>query len=66
MNRVKFDERKIAEKQIDRLPETIGVTHPFFVIMDRGYPSIPSFLRMMDKGIKIDKKQMLPLYWYRK
>lgn len=52
INRVKFDEMKIAEQQVDRLPETIGVTRPFFVIMDRGYPSIPSFLRMMDKGIK--------------
>lgn len=52
LNRVKFDEMKIAEQQIDRLPETIGATRSFFVIMDRGYPSIPSFLRMMDKGIK--------------
>ncbi len=52
LNKVKFDEMKIAERQIDRLPETIGTSRPFFVIMDRGYPSIPAFLRMMDKGIK--------------
>lgn len=51
INRVKFDEMKLAEGQIDRLPETIGSSHPFFVIMDRGYPAIPSFLRMIDKGI---------------
>lgn len=52
LNRVKFDEMKIAEQQIDRLSDTIGTIRPFFVIMDRGYPSIPSFLRMIDKGIK--------------
>lgn len=52
INRVKFDEMKIAEQQINKLPDTIGTTRPFFVIMDRGYPSIPAFLRMIDKGIR--------------
>lgn len=51
INRVKFDEMKIAEQQIDKLKDTIGNTHPFFVIMDRGYPSIPAFIQMIDKGI---------------
>lgn len=51
INRVKFDEMKIAEQQIDNLSETIGSRYPFFVIMDRGYPSIPAFLRMIDKNI---------------
>lgn len=39
-SRVKFDEMRIAEKQMDRLPDTIG-TIPYLVIMDRGYPSTP-------------------------
>jgi len=52
INRVKFDEMALAEKQIDRLPETIGDRYPFFVIMDRGYPSIPAFMRMIDKNIQ--------------
>lgn len=42
---------KIAEQQINKLPDTIGTMRPFFVIMDRGYPSIPALLRMIDKGI---------------
>lgn len=32
INRVKFDEMKIAEQQVDRLPETIGVTRPFLLL----------------------------------
>lgn len=46
----KFDEMRLAEEQIDRLPETIG-TSPFLVVMDRGYPSTATFIRMMEKGI---------------
>ena len=61
INRVKFDEMALAEKQIDRLPETIGDRYPFFVIMDRGYPSIPAFMSLFDvyEGEKIPegKKQ---------
>lgn len=40
-NRVKFDEMRIAQKQMDRLPDTIG-TIPYLIIMDRGYPSAPA------------------------
>lgn len=34
----KFDEMRLAEEQIDRLPETLGTSQPFPVVMDRGYP----------------------------
>lgn len=51
-NRVKFDEMRIAEKQIDCIPETIGKEQPFIIIMDRGYPSTPAFIHMIDKDIK--------------
>jgi len=51
ISRVKFDEMMIAQQQIERLEDTIGKTHPFFVIMDRGYPSIPAILHMIDKSI---------------
>ncbi len=47
INKPKFNEMSVAEKQIARVRETIG-NHPFMVVMDRGYPSIPSFLRMID------------------
>lgn len=50
-NRCKFDEMTVAEMQIDRLPDTIGTKQPFIIIMDRGYPSTPAFIRMMDKNI---------------
>ena len=50
-NKVKFDEMRLAEKQLERIPETIG-NIPFIIIMDRGYPSTPAFIHMMDKGIK--------------
>lgn len=52
INRGKFDEMQTAERQLEQLPNTIGDRYPFFIIMDRGYPSIPSFLRMIDKDIK--------------
>ncbi len=47
----KFDEMRPAEEQIDRVPETIGISQPFMVVMDRGYPSAPAFIRMMEKNI---------------
>lgn len=47
----KFDEMALAEKQIRRIPETIGDRQPFLVVMDRGYPSTAAFIRMMDEGI---------------
>ena len=50
-NRVKFDEMKVAEQQLDKVVETIGKEQPFLVVMDRGYPSIPAFIHMMEKGI---------------
>lgn len=49
-NRVKFNEMAVAEAQIAKVRETIGEL-PFVVTMDRGYPSIPAFLRMIDNGI---------------
>jgi len=48
-NRVKFNEMAVAEAQIARVHETIGDL-PFVVTMDRGYPSIPAFLRMIGNG----------------
>ena len=50
-NRCKFDEMTVAESQIDRITDTIGTEQPFLVVMDRGYPSTPAFIRMMDKNI---------------
>lgn len=49
-NKVKFNEMAVAEAQISRVRDTIG-DHPFIVTMDRGYPSIPAFLRMMDQNV---------------
>lgn len=49
--RCKFDEMGLAEEQVDRVPETIGTSQPFLVVMDRGYPSTAAFIRMMEKGI---------------
>ena len=48
-NKVKFNEMAVAEAQIACVRETIG-EHPFMVTMDRGYPSIPAFLRMIDSN----------------
>ena len=50
IGRAKFNEMAVAESQILRVRETIG-NHPFLVTMDRGYPSIPAFLRMIDKKV---------------
>ena len=50
-NKVKFNEMRLAEKQMERIPETIG-SIPYIIIMDRGYPSTPAFIHMMDKDIK--------------
>ena len=51
INKVKFDEMSIALSQIDCVRETIGEKYPFMVIMDRGYPSMPAFLHMIDTGV---------------
>ena len=50
-NKVKFNEMAVAESQIYKVRETIGDKIPFMVTMDRGYPSTPAFLRMIDRGI---------------
>lgn len=50
LNPPKFNETETAEDQIRDITEIIGTRYPFFVIMDRGYPSIPSFMRMIDSG----------------
>lgn len=47
LNRVKFNEMAAAESQLANVRETIG-GHPFLITLDRGYPSIPAFLRMID------------------
>lgn len=49
-NKIKFNEMAVAQAQIAKVRETIGDL-PFLVTMDRGYPSMPAFLRMIDNGI---------------
>ena len=49
-NRVKFNEMAVAEQQLLTVRKTIG-DHPFLITMDRGYPSIPAFMRMIDNSI---------------
>ena len=51
INRVKFHEMAVAEQQIYRVRETIGKQLPFMVVMDRGYTSMPAFLRLMDQEV---------------
>lgn len=46
----RFNEIAVAEEQIGRVRDTIGKDTLFMVVMDRGYPSLPSFLRMIDNG----------------
>ena len=48
---MEFDEMRLVEKQMERIPETIG-SIPYIIIMDRDYPSTPAFIHMMDKDIK--------------
>lgn len=50
INKPKFNEMAIAEQQLTRISETIG-NHPYMITMDRGYPSIPSFIRFIDNNI---------------
>lgn len=51
INRVKFHEMAVAEQQIYHIRDTIGDRYPFMVIMDRGYTSMPAFLRLLDHGV---------------
>ncbi len=48
-SRIKFNEMAVAEAQIAKIRETIGEL-PFLATMDRGYPSIQAFLRLIDNG----------------
>lgn len=50
LHRHKFKEIAAAEEQIAVVRETIGDQIPFMVTMDRGYPSVPAFLRFIDSG----------------
>ncbi len=51
INQVKFDEMRVAQEQLATIKETIGERYPYMVIMDRGYPSTPAFLKFIDDGI---------------
>ena len=49
-NRSNFGEAALAERQLSRVRETIG-DHPYVITLDRGYPSIPFFMKMINQGI---------------
>lgn len=51
INQVKFDEMRVAQEQLSNIRETIGNRFPYMIIMDRGYPSTPAFLKFIDDGI---------------
>lgn len=51
VNKVKFDEMRVAQEQLSNIKDTIGDRYPYMVIMDRGYPSTPAFLRFIDDDI---------------
>ena len=51
INQVKFDEMRIAQEQLAGIRDTIGNRYPYMIIMDRGYPSTPAFLKFIDDGI---------------
>lgn len=51
INKVKFDEMRIAQEQIAKVKDTIGDRFPYMLIMDRGYPSTPAFLNFIDTGV---------------
>jgi hypothetical protein len=48
INHDKFNEAEQAGKHISELPELVG-DKPSIVMLDRGYPSIPLFLRLNEK-----------------
>ena len=52
INRVKFHEMGVAEEQIARVRDTVGDKYPFMVLMDRGYPSIPAIMRMIQSNTR--------------
>lgn len=49
LNRVKFNEMAICETHLENVRDTIG-DHPYLVTLDRGYISIPAFMRMINDG----------------
>ena len=51
INKVKCDEMRVAQEQLSNIKDTIGDRYPYMVIMDRGYPSTPAFLKFIDDGI---------------
>ena len=51
INKVKFYEMRVAQEQLSNIKDTIGDRYPYMVIMDRGYPSTPAFLKFIDDGI---------------
>ena len=51
INKVKFDEMRVAQEQLSNIKDTIGDRYPYMVIMDRGYPYTPAFLKFIDDGI---------------
>lgn len=51
INKVKFDEMRVAQEQLSNIKDTIGDRYPYMVIMDRGYPSTPAFLKFIDDGV---------------
>ena len=71
-NKVKFNEMRLAEKQMERIPETIG-SIPYVIIMDRGYKTddpryqavldyvrktlLPDILKMRDLFVSLGKKK---------
>ena len=52
INRVKFHEMGVAEAQIAKVRDTLGDKYPFMVLMDRGYPSIPAIMRMIQSDTR--------------
>ena len=48
---MKFDEIRISQEQLVGIRDTIGNRYPYIIIMDRGYPSTPVFLKFIDDGI---------------
>jgi hypothetical protein len=51
INRVKFNEAVEMEKHLSEIPNFVGELQSI-IILDRGYPSIPLFLRLKAKGQK--------------
>lgn len=51
INRCKFKEFEQVETHLEKLPKLLG-NHKYLVTADRGYPSLPFFIRMCDKNHK--------------